>query len=132
MRQSGLMLTVTLVAVASCSDSLGPARGQVAKNLVGTWAQQPSRDPENRLLTIEVRDTLVSGTGSWSNGTTTGKLTLTGYIADSAVVLSFAENNGERVTYSAQLVANGSLTGTIAENGSPVSVEFDRINVDPH
>lgn len=116
--------TLGMVLAISCGEGAGITP---APTLDGTWQMFPLPG-SNTILTLTQRDSIVSGSGTWTGeACCSGTLTVGGRYVHPRVDLTLTYDNGSIAEFSGHVIDASHMVGTEAFNGgTPDTVTFTR------
>ena len=132
------LLTLGLAAVvASCgggssnsADNSGSSGAGLAPpaSIDGLWSAYSDGMGSTLTMTLSSRDTVVSGTGTYSTGAIrTGLIAVTGTYRPPSAALTITYDHGESVTFASTLLNGSQMKGKLTyRTGTVVDVEFVR------
>ena len=132
------LLTLGLaVVVCSCgggSSNSGDNGGRSGAGLAppssidGLWNAYSDGLGSTLTLTLSSKDTVVSGTGTYSTGAIrTGLIAVTGTYRPPSAALTITYDHGESVTFAATLMNGSQMKGKLTyKTGTVIDVEFVR------
>lgn len=127
MRQFRLLLTVAVLGVAGCTDSLGiTSPRDIESNLGGLWIQSTSSVGAGSIYLV-VNGTTVNGVGTLTaEANRGGTVRVSGVIEGSQIKLDLAEDNGTTLHYSEQMMSNLLISGEYVGHGDPVAANYQK------
>ena len=132
------LLTLGLAAVvASCgggssnsADNSGSSGAGFAppSSIDGLWSAYSDGMGSTLTMTLSSRDTVVSGTGTYSTGAIrTGLIAVTGTYRPPSAALTITYDHGESVTFASTLLTGSQMKGKLTyKTGTGIDVEFVR------
>ena len=123
-----LALTIALALPTACGGDISdPASPTTA---AGDWLQARLVPGSSMLLHLTLRDTTVTGTGTFSiEAGANGTLTVTGIATSSQVSLDMVQSNGTTAHFRGTLATADSMSGSLYYDRDPIFATFLRLQL---
>ena len=124
------LLTIGLAAVlSSCGGGVSSGAGLAPPSSIdGLWSAYSDGLGSTLTMTLSSRDTVVSGTGTYSTGAIrTGSIAVAGSYRSPSAALTITYDHGESVTFASTLLNGSQMKGKLTyRTGTVIDVEFVR------